>query len=493
MSQLGSGTGSGYPNEIDTRQVYVNSPLAAPDSASRIDSEFVNDSLHTLVQIETTLGARPQGNFASVAARLQQFVPGGGESPLTFGFAATTTVTIPGTLHNLGTASPLIDIYDNLSPRNSIEPNTISINTASYDIVVTFTTPQSGVICLANPVPQYSTTFTNTTSVSILGTSHGLDTSLLFASVYVVSGAQQIHSSSASVTIHTGTYDVLITFDTPQSGAVTLSAAGPRYSTAFTEQTSVTVFGATHGLGTGALLYQVYDNGAPRAFIEPNTLSIDQNTFDVVMTFQTPQSGTLLLVGATAISGQEFEIRDHGVTDVSAVRVYSELGTLHLQMGVGNQAVVESTTGSIVQTTDNTGNLVIAGEAYKSVGGPWLAPSDARLKTNVHPFTDGLDLLLHLEPVWFTFNGQGGIAPDGKEHVSLLAQAVQALAPYLVGSRPGVLEPGGPATDLLTLDTGPLLYVLINTLKTLYATQQTQEARLARLEALLEPPEETPA
>jgi hypothetical protein len=490
---LGSGTGSGYPNEIDTRQTFINSPLAAPDSASRIDAEFVNDSLHTLVQLETTLGARPQGNFASVAARLQQFVPGGGESPLTFGFAATTTVTIPGTLHNLGTASPLIDIYDNLSPRNSIEPNTISINTASYDIVVTFTTPQSGVICLANPVPQYSTTFTNTTSVSILGTSHGLDTSLLFASVYVVSGAQQIHSSSASVTIHTGTYDVLITFDTPQSGAVTLSAAGPRYSTAFTEQTSVTVFGATHGLGTGALLYQVYDNGAPRAFIEPNTLSIDQNTFDVVMTFQTPQSGTLLLVGATAISGQEFEIRDHGVTDVSAVRVYSELGTLHLQMGVGNQAVVESTTGSIVQTTDNTGNLVIAGEAYKSVGGPWLAPSDARLKTNVHPFTDGLDLLLHLEPVWFTFNGQGGIAPDGKEHVSLLAQAVQALAPYLVGSRPGVLEPGGPATDLLTLDTGPLLYVLINTLKTLYATQQTQEARLARLEALLEPPEEMPA
>jgi len=493
MSLLGSGSGSGYPNEIDTRQTFVNSPLASPDSSSRIDAEFVNDSLHTLVQLETTLGARPQGNFASVAARLQQFVPGGGESPLTFGFAATTTVTIPGTLHNLGTASPLIDIYDNLSPRNSIEPNTISINTASYDIVVTFTTPQSGVICLANPVPQYSTTFTNTTSVSILGTSHGLDTSLLFASVYVVSGAQQIHSSSASVTIHTGTYDVLITFDTPQSGAVTLSAAGPRYSTAFTEQTSVTVFGATHGLGTGALLYQVYDNGAPRAFIEPNTLSIDQNTFDVVMTFQTPQSGTLLLVGATAISGQEFEIRDHGVTDVSAVRVYSELGTLHLQMGVGNQAVVESTTGSIVQTTDNTGNLVIAGEAYKSVGGPWLAPSDARLKTNVHPFTDGLDLLLHLEPVWFTFNGQGGIAPDGKEHVSLLAKAVQTLAPYLVGSRPGVLEPGGPATDLLTLDTGPLLYVLINTLKTLYATQQTQEARLARLEALLEPPEEMPA
>ena len=290
-------------------------------------------------------------------------------------------------------------------------------------------------------VPQYSTTFSNTTSVSILGTSHGLDTSLLFASVYVVSGSQQIHSSSASVTIHTGTYDVLITFDTPQSGAVTLSAAGPRYSTAFTGQTSLTVFGATHGLGTGALLYQVYDNGSPRAFIEPNTLSIDQNTFDVVVTFQTPQSGTLLLVGATAISGQEFEIRDHGVTNVSAVRVYSELGTLHMQMGVGNQAVVESTTGSIVQTTDNAGNLVITGEAYKSIGGPWLASSDARLKTNVHPFTDGLDLLLHLEPIWFTFNGQGGIAPDGKEHVSLLAQAVQALAPYLVGSRPGSWSP----------------------------------------------------
>ncbi len=485
MPQLGSGNGSGYPEQIDTRQTFINSPAAAPDSASRVDMEVINDALHAIVQLQHTLGARPQGDSASVAARLQQFFPGGGTTPIGFGFATTTSVTIPGTAHNLGTSSPLIEIYDNASPRNSLEPNTISINTTTYDVTVTFVTPQSGVVCLANPLPHYSTTFTNQTTVAILGSTHGLGTALLFASAYTVIGGEQVQRSPSSVTVHTGTYDVLVTFTTPQSGVITLSAAGPRYSTSFLNQTSITVVGSTHGLATAALLYQVYDNAEPRALIEPNSLSVDQSTYTVGLTFATPQSGTLLLVGASAISGQEFQLRDHGVTNVSAVRVYSFLGALQLQMGSGERVNVQNATGQVVHSTDASGNLVINGTATKPGGGPWLSPSDARLKTVLRPFTDGLDLLRQLEPVWFVHNGLGGIRPDGREHVSLIAQEAQAVASYLVTTQPGQLAPDAPPVELLTLDTGPILYMLMNAVKTLAQQSQDQAARLARLEAVV--------
>lgn len=493
MSQLGSGNASSYPDAIDTRQVFLNGPMMAPDSASRLDSEVLNDLLHAVIQVETTLGARPQGDFASVAARLQQVFPGGGGSSLGFGFAATTSVTIPGTVHNLGTANPLLEIYDNQSPRRSIEPNTVVSDSSTYDLVVTFITPQSGIICLANPVPQYSTTFTAVTSVSIPGTSHSLGTALLFASVYLLAGGEEILTGSAAVTIHPGTYDVVVTFSTPQSGRITLSAAGPRYSTTFTSQTSVTVLGATHGLGIAALLYQLYDAATPRRMIEPNSLTVDQSTYDVVVTFNVPQSGTLLLVAAGAISGQDFQLRDQGITNVNATRVYSANGALQLQMGSGNILNVQNATGGVVESIDNLGNLAITGNASKPGGGSWLSVSDERLKTAIRPFTDGLASLLALEPVWFKYNGKGGIRADGQDHVSLLAQAAQQVAPYLVGTEFRVLDHGDPATELLTLDTSPLVYLLLNAVKTLYQTHLAQEARLARLEALVLPPEEPPA
>jgi hypothetical protein len=493
VAQIGTGEGSHFPQAIDTRQTFVNSPMAAPDSASRMDAEVVNDTLHALVQVETTLGANPQGTFASVAARLQQFFPGGGTSPLGFTFASTTSVTIPGSSHNLGTASPLIQIYDNASPRFSLEPNTISIDTSTYDVTTTFQTPQSGVVCLANPQPQYSTTFTNQLVVTVPGTVHGLNTALLFVTVYSLNGGQHV-LSGGSVTVNTGTYDVVITFQTPQSGALTLSAAGPRYSTNFTNQTTLTVLGGTHGLETAALLYQVYDASTPaRALMQPNTFSVDQGTFTVTVTFGQPQSGTLLLVGASTISGNEFQLRDSGVTNVSAVRVYSELGTLKLQMGTGEEIVAQNATGEVVQTTDEAGNFAITGTATKPGGGSWESPSDVRLKRDVRPFTAGLEEVLRLEPVWFRYNGKGGVRADDREHVSLIAQAAQAIAPYLVGTQWGVLERGAAATELLTLDTTPLLYLLLNAIKTLSQAHQAQEARLARLEALLLPPEEVSA
>lgn len=72
MAQLGSGNGSDYPDSIDTTQTWVNVPGAAPDSASRVDAELVNDFAVAILALQTALGANPEGAFASVRARLDQ-------------------------------------------------------------------------------------------------------------------------------------------------------------------------------------------------------------------------------------------------------------------------------------------------------------------------------------------------------------------------------------------------------------------------------------
>jgi len=480
LAQLGSGNNSSYRDGIiDTRQTFINAPTAGPDSNSRLDSEVVNDSLDAIVGIETILGARPQGNFGSLAARLQQFLPGGGSTPLFFGFTNETTVEIPGVTHNLGTATPLVQVWDANTPRAAVEPSTGTVDQNTYNVTLTFATPQSGAVSLAAPSPQYTTTFTNQTTVTIPGATHLLGSADLLVRVYTVSGTSNVFSNAA-VTIATGTFDVVVTFATAQSGSIILSNAGPRYGTNFTSQTTVTVPGTTHGLPTPALLFQVYNAASPRAVIRPNSLTVDPTTFDVVMTFVTPQSGRLLLVQASEITGSDFEIRDGGVTNSSAVRVLSDDGSLLLQMGTGEAVAVLNKTGTVVQTTNNAGNLTITGTATKPGGGQWLSPSDSRLKEHIEPFTDGVEVLLPLMPVWFQYNGLGGVPRDGRWHSGFLAQDVEPVAPYMIQRTPGKLHYRDAApVELLTFDAEAMVPLLVNTIKTLHARLLAVEAQLA--------------
>ena len=74
MAQLGSGAGSSYPAEVDTRQTWVNVTGAAPDSASRVDAELVNDFAAAIVAIQAELGADVAGAYSTLRARLDALV-----------------------------------------------------------------------------------------------------------------------------------------------------------------------------------------------------------------------------------------------------------------------------------------------------------------------------------------------------------------------------------------------------------------------------------
>jgi hypothetical protein len=141
--------------------------------------------------------------------------------------------------------------------------------------------------------------------------------------------------------------------------------------------------------------------------------------------------------------------------------------------------------------------LHVNGTAAKPGGGSWTVASDQRLKKNVSAFTDGLDVLTKVKPVWFEYNGQASM-PTDKRYVGVIAQQMKEIAPYMVG-RFTYQDTTGKKTDYLDYDANALTYILVNAIQeqqkqmeqlkkekdALKQENETQEARLARLEQLL--------
>lgn len=134
---------------------------------------------------------------------------------------------------------------------------------------------------------------------------------------------------------------------------------------------------------------------------------------------------------------------------------------------------------------------------YSPAGGAWSASSDARIKTVYGDYQVGLDEVLALRPVHFSYKGNDtdvaeqakGAAPyeaslhavvarQAKRFVGMIAQEVEAVFPGMVIPRTGFID-GVEVSDFRDMDTTPLIYALVNAVKTL----------AARLDAL----ERTPA
>jgi hypothetical protein len=87
--------------------------------------------------------------------------------------------------------------------------------------------------------------------------------------------------------------------------------------------------------------------------------------------------------------------------------------------------------------------------ASKPTSSTWTITSDSRVKTNIRPFTDGLDLVHALTPVAYELNGKAGL-PAGSTGIGLIAQDVKDIAPYMVGTYKAVLD--APQTTTLLAD-----------------------------------------
>jgi hypothetical protein len=188
------------------------------------------------------------------------------------------------------------------------------------------------------------------------------------------------------------------------------------------------------------------------------------------------------------IKGESSNVAKAGVwgasTGSSSYGVYgSNSGTL----GVGVYGI---STSSIGVWGGNLSGTALAMEsqgglgAYKNVGGnTWATPSDERLKKDIRPFTDGLNVILKIEPKRYYYNGLAKTNPL-QEEFGIIAQDIQKIAPYTVSKHMLDMNKSGEEAvpkmeEMLVYNSGALTYVTINAIK-------EQQAMIERQSSIIE-------
>jgi len=140
--------------------------------------------------------------------------------------------------------------------------------------------------------PNYTQSFTAQTSVTL---THNLGTKNLIVSCYdttdIVIGPDSIDIDAADP------WDVVVGFTESETGRCVVNGlmnAG-RHVETFTAETTVTVTGATHGLGTNMVSVNCYNDSDPRDIVGPDSVTVDDGTNDVVITFFESETGKCVL------------------------------------------------------------------------------------------------------------------------------------------------------------------------------------------------------
>ncbi|HEY9005045.1 MAG TPA: tail fiber domain-containing protein [Ohtaekwangia sp.] len=161
-------------------------------------------------------------------------------------------------------------------------------------------------------------------------------------------------------------------------------------------------------------------------------------------------------------------------------------GTLGTNTANGLERVRITTAGFVGLGTNNPSHLLHLGsdDAVKPGGGNWSSPSDRRLKKDIVPFTDGLSVINKIKPVSFKYTGAAGLPNDGKSYVGIIAQEMQEIAPYTIGT----FRDTETNTEYLNYNSNAVTYILINAVKEqqviIDGLKKQLEEQNKRLEAL---------
>jgi hypothetical protein len=83
-------------------------------------------------------------------AAANQWQPAAGETGnAAYAFTTQVSISIPGTLHQFGTANLVVNCYDNSTPPQQVEPDKIQISPTTYNVTINFSTAQTGY-CVVN-------------------------------------------------------------------------------------------------------------------------------------------------------------------------------------------------------------------------------------------------------------------------------------------------------------------------------------------------------
>ncbi len=216
---------------------------------------------------------------------------GGGRANYSQAFTSQTAVTLT---HNLATQNVLVVCYDSSDQQIGADDVTIGASDP-WNTTVNFTSAQTGR-CVVNGnggdgQANYSQAFTSETAVTL---THNLGTPNVLAACY---DSSDQHIGADDVTIGgSDPWDVTVNFETAQTGRCVVNGrSGGRYVETFTAQTTVTVTGTTHGLGTPYVDVECFDDSSPRERVEPDLVTVADSTHDVVITFFSAETGRCVL------------------------------------------------------------------------------------------------------------------------------------------------------------------------------------------------------
>jgi hypothetical protein len=121
--------------------------------------------------------------------------------------------------------------------------------------------------------------------------------------------------------------------------------------------------------------------------------------------------------------------------------------------------------------------------AAKPTTNTWTVASDKRLKTNISQYNSGLQDLLKINPVWFTYTGEANMPKD--TGVGVLAQDLQKVAPYMVNEWT-YTDDEGRETKYLGVDNGAMTYMLINATKEQQAIIEQLQQQIKEMQVEIE-------
>jgi hypothetical protein len=108
--------------------------------------------------------------------------------------------------------------------------------------------------------------------------------------------------------------------------------------------------------------------------------------------------------------------------------------------------------------------------AAKPSTNTWTIASDERVKTNINPYTKGLETILAINPVTYDYNGKAGFDPTATGNIGIIAQDVLNIIPESINTYQAKLnEEDEEKTELYNFDSHALTFILINAIKQLNA------------------------
>lgn len=133
--------------------------------------------------------------------------------------------------------------------------------------------------------------------------------------------------------------------------------------------------------------------------------------------------------------------------------------------GASSQLYINGNGGNVAigQTSSPSWQLTVNGSAAKPGGGSWTATSDVRLKSNIQPFTPGLNEVMKVKPVTYNYIEQTG-HDTTVDYVGVIAQDLQKISPFMVSENEMELV-DGTTGNYLSVDPSAFTYMLINAMQ----------------------------